>query len=551
MKFRTLSSSFLRLLVPLLALPLLFLGTGCRNKETAVESGNRDQILHIGNLTEPTDLDPHIITSNQDFNIVMALFEGLVQYDVKTSDPVPAVAEKWETSADGLTWTFHLRSNAKWSNGDPVTAGDFVYAYRRILSPALAAEYAYFLHPLKNGRAFNSGEIKDPNEIGVRAPDDRTLVLTLDHPVPYLLKMMCHSAWYPLHRASLEKFGKMDQRGTAWTRPGNMVSNGYFTLTEWKPHQNIRLTKSATYWDRDQVKLKEVYFYPIESEDAEERTFRAGQLHVTSTMPISKIAVYEKEKSPFYNPSIYLGTYVYRFNVTKPPLNDPRVRRALAMAIDREAIVRDVSRGHQTPAGNFCPPDLGGFTAKSQVPQDFAAAKKLLAEAGFPEGKGFPKLDILFNTNEGHRQIAEAIQQMWKRNLGIDIGLYNQEGKVWNDSMRALNYQIARFAWIGDYMDPSTFLDIMAGDSGNNQTGWKNAEYDRLIAEANRTSDQARRYELYQRCEQILAEECPLAPIYYYVRNNLRRPEVKGWYGNLLDHHALKGVYLDPSAATK
>jgi oligopeptide transport system substrate-binding protein len=535
--------------VLLVAAALVFAAGCARKRETAVEAGNRAQIIHIGNLSEPNDLDPHLVADQQTFNLVAALFEGLVQYDAKTAEPVPALAERWETSADNLTWTFHLRSTAKWSNGDPVTAHDFVFAFRRILSPGLAAEYAYMLHVLKNAEAFNSGQLTDPAQLGARATDDHTLVLTLHHPVPYLTSMLCHSAWYPLHRATIEKFGKIDQRGTAWTRPGNMVSNGYFTLEEWKPHQFVRMKKSATYWDRDQVRLAEAFFYPIESEDAEERTFRSGQLHVTSTMPISKIAVYEREKHPAYHPHVFLGSYFYRFNVNVKPLDDPRVRRALALAIDREQIVRDVARGHQVPAGHLTPPDTAGFTATSRVPTDVPAAKKLLAEAGFPDGAGFPKLDILFNTNEGHRQIAEAIQQMWRRNLGIDVGLYNQEGKVWTDSMRALNYQIARFAWIGDYLDPSTFLDIMESGSGNNQTGWKNADYDRLIAAARATPDKAKRYEYYQRCEQILADECPIAPIYFYTRNNLVRPEVKNWFGNLLDQHPLKGVYLDATAA--
>ena len=529
----------------LLALaPLLFLGA-CTKRDSNVVSGNRDQILHLGNVSEPNDLDPHITDTQQTFNLVMAFFEGLAQYDAKTCEPVPAVAERWEVSADNLTWTFHLRANAKWSNGDPVTAHDFVFAYRRMLSPKLAAEYASFLFALKNGEAFNSGKVTDPTLIGARAADDRTLVLTLDHPVPYLPAMVCHSSWYPVHRPTLEKFGGADKRGTLWTRPGNLVGNGYFTLAEWKPNQFIRGVRNENYWDRAAVKLREVIFYPIESADSEERTFRAGQLHVTSTLPISKIAVYEAEKSPAYNPSSLLATYVYRFNVNKPPLNDARVRRALAMAIDRDSIVRDVAKGRQLPAGNFCPPGVAGFTATSSVPQDVPAAQKLLAAAGFPGGAGFPKLEILFNTNEGHRQIAEAIQQMWRKNLGIEIGLYNQEGKVWSDSMRSLNYTIARFAWVGDYLDPSTFLDIMTSDNGNNQTGWKNAEYDRLITEARSSSDQARRHALYQRCEEILAEECPIAPVYFYTRNNLVRPEVKGWYGNLLDLHPLKGVSLD------
>lgn len=525
----------------------LFLGA-CSKRETKVEAGNRTQTLHLGNLSEPNDLDPHIPDSQNTFNIVMALFEGLAQYDPQTCEPVPAVAERWDVSSDNLTWTFHLRATARWSNGEPVTAGDFVFAYRRMLSPKLAAEYAYMLHVLKNGEAFNTGKISDPALIGARAVDDRTLVLTLDHPVPFLPTMVCHSSWYPVPRKTIEKYGPINQRGTAWTRPGNLVCNGYFTLTDWKPQQYVHVSKSQTYWDRDAVKLNDVYFYPIESEDAEERTFRSGQLHITNTIPISKIAVYDKDHPELFHPELFLGTYVYRFNVNKPPLNDVRVRRALAMAIDRDQIVRDVARGHQTPASNFSPPNLAGFTATARVPQDLAAAKKLLAEAGFPEGKGFPHMEILINTNEGHRLIAEAIQQMWRKGLGIDVGVYNQEGKVWATSMRALNYEIARFAWIGDYLDASTFLDIMASDSGNNQTGWKNEEYDRLIAAARTTADNAKRFAYFQRCEEILAEECPLAPIYFYSRNNLRLPNVKGWYGNLLDYHPLKGVYLEPTA---
>lgn len=521
---------------------------GCGKRGTLVEAGNRTQTIHIGNLAEPVDLDPHVVNVQQDFNIVDSIFEGLVEYDPKTCEPIPSGAEKWETSADNLTWTFHLRKNAKWTNGDPVTANDYVYAYRRILSPALGAEYAQMVSILKNGEAFLSGKIKDPTQIGVRAADDYTLVLTLERPAPHLLTMACHCAWYPLHRGTIEKFGKMDARGTAWTRPENIVTNGCFSLKEWKPHQYIRLVKSETYWDHDAVRLKEVYWYPIESEDAEERTFRAGQLHVTSTMPITKIATYKAEHSPFYHPHLFAGTYVYRLNVNVPPLNDPRVRRALAMSVDREAIVRDVSRGGQIAAGHFCPPDLAGFTARANVSYDVAAAKKLLAEAGFPEGKGFPRLEILFNTLEGNRLIAEAVQAMWKRNLGIDVGLYNQEGKVWADSMRTLHYQIARFAWIGDFLDPSTFLGIMHSEDGNNQTGWKNAEYDKLVEAAANTADQAKRREYFQQCEEILAAECPMIPIYFYNRNNLRRPEVKGWYGNILDQHPLKGVYLDPSA---
>jgi oligopeptide transport system substrate-binding protein len=534
----TLRSAF-RFLLPLIAVSSLW-------SQTAVETGNRTQTIHIGNLGDPNDLDPQICDSQQTFSIIMAFFEGLTQYDAKTCAPVPAVAERWETSSDNLTWIFHLRPTAKWSNHDPVTAHDFVFAYQRMLSPAFGAEYAYMLHALKNGEAYNTGKLTDASQIGARAIDNHTLELTLAHPVPFLPKLLCHAPWFPLHRATVEKFGKFDQRGSQWTRPGNIVSNGYFTVADWKPNQFVRGVKSQTYWDRDNVKLNEVFFYPIENQDGEERAFRSGQLHVTAEVPIPKIAVYRKENPALINTDPLFATYFYRFNTTKPPLNDARVRRALSLAIDRETIVKLVTRAGQKIAGNMVPPDPAGFTSRYSALTDIPTAKKLLAEAGYPGGKGFPRFEILYNTHQSHRAIAEAIQQMWKKNLGVEVGLYNQEAKVWADSLRNMNYQIARMAWVGDYLDPSSFLDIMTSDSGNNQTGWKNAEYDRLIAESKTTTDEAKRYELFQRCEEILTQEMPFAPIYFYTNKRLKLPSVQGWYSNLLDLHPLKGVYLQP-----
>lgn len=525
-----------------------FLLVGCRPRETAVARGNVEHVLHWGNLAEPTDLDPHIITSQSDFNIAMALFEGLTAYDPKDLHAVPGVAEKWETSGDGLTWTFHLRDNAQWSNGDSVTARDFVYGFQRVLSPKLGAQYAYMLYHLKNGEAYNRGELKDFNAVGVRAADDHTLVLTLGHPVPYLASLAAHSSWAPVHRATIEKYGTIDQRGSQWTRPGHLVGNGPFVLTEWKPNQDICVARSSTYWDRGAVKLERVYFYPIESETTEEAAFRAGQLHVTTQVPTEKIAEYKADPHHYLVQAPILGTYFYRVNVTKPPLNDARVRRALAMAIDREQIVTRVMKGGQQPNGHLTPPNIAGFTARAGIPTDIAAAQKLLAEAGYPEGRNFPTLEVSYNTTEGHRRIAEAIQQMWRKNLGITVTLLNREAKVHDDAMRQMQYEIGRYGWFGDYLDPSTFLDLMTTDSGNNLTGWSNAEYDRLIQLSRATADNAQRYESFQRCEEILAAEAPLLPIYTYVRNYLVRPEVKGWYPTILDLHPLKGVELDASA---
>lgn len=540
----------LRPFVLVLGALALLAAAGCnRQRETAVASGNRDQILHIGNLTEPNDLDPQIADSQQTANLCEAFFEGLAQYDPQTCEPEPAVATSWESDATATQWTFHLRPEARWSNGDPVTAHDFVFAFRRILSPKLAAEYASMLYVLKNGRAFNEGRLTDPAQIGAVATDDHTLVLTLEHPVPYLPTMVCHCAWYPLNRSAIAKYGPLDERGSSWTLPGHLVGNGYFVLAEWKQHQYIRGTKSPTYWDRDHVKLREVYFYPIESEDAEERAFRSGQLHITTTLPIAKVATYSAEHSPFYHPHPFLGTFFLRFNTRIAPLNDVRVRRALSLAIDRRKFVDDVMRAHQLPGDHLTPPGTAGFDAPGGFVYDPDLARRLLAEAGYPGGRGFPRLEFLYNSTEANRLIAEALQQMWNRALGIDISMLNQEAKVQVVSMRSGNYQIGRYAWIGDYLDPSTFLEIMTGDSGNNETGWRSADYDRLYAEANQLLDRDQRYALFRKCEQILADEAPIAPIYFYTRNNLRRPEVKGWYGNLLDVHPLKGVYLDASAA--
>lgn len=491
------------------ALSLLVLVSGCGKRELAVESGRRTQTIHLGNLTEPNDLDPHIVDSQQTFNIVMGLVEGLAQYHPQTCEPVPAVATRWTQSEDGLRWTFHLRPEARWSNGDPVTARDFLWSYQRVLTPSLAAEYASMLFVLRNAEAYYTGTVKNFGEVGVSAPDDHTLVLDLARPVPYLDKLVCHAIWYPVHRPTLEKHGDPFQRGSKWTRPGNFVGNGYFVLAEWRPNQFVRLTKSPTYWERDRVLLNEAIFYPVENSTTEESMFRAGQLHVTSSIPTEKIAVYKEDPAlaGLLHQEVLLATYFYRFNVTRPPFNDVRVRKALSLAIDRSQIVERVSKGGQPPAGHLTPPGIAGFEAGIPAPHDPEKARALLAEAGFPGGKGFPKFDILFNTNEGHRQIAEAIQQMWRRELGVDTGLYNQESKVYVATMRTLDYAVARFAWVGDYLDPTTFLDIMKSDSGNNQTGWANSEYDALLRKAELSRSQEERYSLFKHCEQILAEE--------------------------------------------
>jgi oligopeptide transport system substrate-binding protein len=530
-----------RYLVTAAALILL---SACGKLATNVDTGTANQILHLGNGSEPSGLDPHLITDLGASRIVSELLEGLVGLHPKTLAPEPAAASSWEVSADLKTYTFYLNPKGRWSNGDKVVAQDFVYSWRRLLMPDLAAEYSYQLFVVKGAEQYNKGLIKDFNEVGVAAIDDLTLQVRLNAPTPYFLTLLSHPSTFPIHQQTIEKFGDIDDPGSLWTRAGNYVGNGPFVLSEWALNRIIRIKKSDTYWDSDTVKLNEVRFYPIDSLTTEERMFRAKTLHMTESMPIEKIDIYAKKNSNELRLSPYFGTYFYRVNTLKPPLDDKRVRQALAMTIDREKIVTAVTKGGQIPAYSFTPPDAEGFTARAKIPFDIARAQQLLADAGYPGGEGLGPIEILYNTLEDHKKIAIAIQQMWKKALGIEVTLYNQD---WKSSLITINnfdYQLGRSSWIGDYPDPNTFLDTMTTGNGNNRTGFTSKEYDALIRRAANTMDQQQRFEYFQQAEQILAVEVPIIPIYTYTRNYLRSNDMKGWHDNVLDHHPLKHVYL-------
>lgn len=533
---------------PLLALCLLLAAfqTGCGRRETPVEAGIRTQTLHLGNGAEPQDLDPQICTAYTDYLILMALFEGLTVIDEATSQAIPGTAERWDISPDGLTYTFHLRPGARWSNGDPVTARDFAFSYERILRPALAAEYAYMLYPIENAEAFNTGRITDFSLVGVQVLDDRTLRLKLAAPTPYLLALVAHQAWFPVHPATILQHGAIDQRGTRWTRPENFVGNGAYALKEWSPNNRIVIEKSPTYWDAGHQGLNGVVFYPNENIATDESNFRAGQLHLTYDVLPDRIGHYRRTAPEMLRVDPLLETYFLRFNLTRPPLDDVRVRRALARAIDREAIAGNLLYGSRLPAHHFTPPATAGYTARARVPTDFDAARALLAEAGFPGGRGFPRLDIQMNTDAVNSKVLEAIQAMWRRELGIEITLSNADFRVYLDNMRTLSYDLSRARWVGDYNDPNTYLDMFVTNGGNNQTGWSNAEYDRLIAEAGRTADPAARFELFQRAEALLLDEAPVAPVFFGARTYLIHPSVQGWVPSLLGIHRYQTIRLQP-----
>lgn len=529
---------------PLLGLLVAaFVTTACSRKDPPLAAdGSAAKILLFGNGAEPQDLDPQTVSGVPENKLINAFFEGLVSYGNADTETVGGVAERWEISPDGLIYTFHLRANAKWSNGDPVTATDFVRSYQRILTPALGAEYAYKFYPVAGAEDFNKGRLTDFSQVGFRALDERTLEIRLHHRAPYLLEAMKHYAWFPVHIPTLEKFDGLTRRGSAWTRAENLVGNGPYLIKSWRPNQRIVAVRSPTYWDRAAVQIDEIHFFPTENLDTEERMFRTGQLHKTYELPTAKIDVYQRDFPESYRSDPYYGSYYFRFNVTRKPLDDVRVRRALSLAIDRESLVRNVVRGGQQPAYGLTPP-TARFTARAKLTGDIAEAKRLLAEAGYPGGKGFPRIELLYNTQDNHRRVCEALQEMWRQNLGIEIGLLNQEWKVYLRSMDQLDYDMARSGWIGDYYDPNSFYDTFITDGGNNRTGWSNARYDALLAATGSAPNEAARMELYQQMEEIITRELPIMPLYFYRKIFALSPKVH-WPANPLDNQNWKSVHL-------
>jgi oligopeptide transport system substrate-binding protein len=530
----------------------LLLAPGCAKKADSTSApapaaaAPAKKLLRIGNGAEPQDIDPQTITGVPEYRLMIALFEGLVALARDGTTLEPGVAERWEISPDGLVYTFHLRADAKWSNGAPVTARDFVRSAQRMLTPALGADYSYMFFYVAGGEDYFNGKLKDFAQTGFQAPDDRTLRLTLRQPTPFFLNMMMHHSFFPVPIDVVTKFGGLARKGSDWTRPANFVGNGPFVLREWRPNQSIVVARSPTYWDRARVALDEIQFFPVELADTEERMFRRNQLDSTYEVPLSKIPVYRREQPEVLRVDPYCGVYFYRFNVARKPFDDVRVRRALALAIDRESLVKNVTLADELPAYAIIPPGVGGYLSRHRLTGDIAEARRLLAEAGYPGGAGLPKIELLYNTLEKHRTIAEALQQMWRKNLGLDLTIYNQEWKVYLDSQKTKNFQIQRAGWIADYVDPHAFLDQWRTDGGNNNTNWGSAEFDRLLEESLGAKTTAARYEIYQQMEKILIDELPVLPIYFYTYARLVRPNVKNYRTTYLDNFPWKYADLAP-----
>jgi oligopeptide transport system substrate-binding protein len=498
-----------------------------------------DDVLRFANGAEPELLDPGLMSGQPDGRIARALFEGLVTPHPRTLAPTPGMASRWEISPEGLRYTFHLRSNARWTNGDRVTAHDFRWSWLRVLSPKTAARYADIFYCIRNAKPYKQGTLQDAAHVGVHAMDDTTLVVDLEAPTPYFMQLVMYYPFLPVHRATVEKYGER------WTHVDHIVGNGAFKLTFHRQNDRFVMDRNQDYWDVANVRLRRIIAYSVDDLTTMLNMYRAGMTdwNPSGYLPAQYIPFVRDYED--YHSGPYLGTYFYSFNVTQPPFDDARVRRALALAVDRERIVKYLLHDSRSPWGNVVSPGFEGYPYPEGVRFDPAAARALLAAAGYPAGRGFPAVELLFNTSQDHRKIAEAIQEMWRQHLGIEVQLANQEWGSYMQNTTRLQYQVARRSWIADYLDPNTFLFMLRSGDGNNRTGWSDARFDSLIALAGRTLEEPARFAIMAQAERIALDAMPYLPIYGYSTVELLAPYVRGFYSTPLDVHPLKHLYFE------
>ena len=496
-----------------------------------------------GNGTEVASLDPHKTEGVPESHIIRDLLEGLVNQDAE-GNTIPGVAERWETT-DNRTFTFYLRKDAKWSNGDPVTAHDFEYSFKRVVDPATAAPYSWYMEmtTMANAADIIVGK-KDKDSLGVKAIDDHTLEIKLESAVPYFVMMMAHTTVKPVHQATVEKFG--DQ----WTRPDNFVGNGAYQVDSWVVNERITLTRNKQYWDDGKTVINKVTFLPIENQVAEMNRFLSGEIDITYELPNEHFRRLQKTNADDLSVTGNLCTYYYAFNTTKAPFNDVRVRKALSYSIDRDVITKALLGQGQKNAYAFTPDIIAGFEAelpdyaKLTQKQRLEKAAALLAEAGFDKSNPL-KFNLLYNTSENHKKNAIAISSMWNKSLGIDVTLENQEWKSFLDSKRQGNFDVTRAGWCGDYNEPSTFLSLLQSTNASNDAHYQNKTYDELMQQALATTSDAERRGIYQQAETLLAQDMPIAPIFQYVKARLLSPKVGGYPTNNAEEQIFtKDLYI-------
>ncbi|HDU4781448.1 TPA: oligopeptide ABC transporter substrate-binding protein OppA [Klebsiella aerogenes] len=502
------------------------------------------QTLVRNNGAEVQSLDPHKIEGVPESNVNRDLFEGLVIGDLN-GHPVPGVAESWDNK-DFKVWTFHIRKDAKWSDGSPVTAQDFVYSWQRLADPKTASPYASYL---QYGHVANVDEIiagkKPATDLGVKAIDDKTFEVTLSEPVPYFYKLLVHPSVSPVPKAAIEKYGEK------WTQPANIVTNGAYKLKDWVVNERIVLERNTNYWDNAKTVINQVTYLPISSEVTDVNRYRSGEIDMTyNNMPIELFQKLKKEIPKEVHVDPYLCTYYYEINNQKAPFTDVRVRTALKLALDRDIIVNKVKNQGDLPAYSYTPPYTDGM--KLVEPEWFKwsqekrneEAKKLLAEAGYTADKPLT-FNLLYNTSDLHKKLAIAVASIWKKNLGANVKLENQEWKTFLDSRHQGAFDVARAGWCADYNEPTSFLNTMLSDSSNNTAHYKSPAFDKIIGDTLQVTDEAKRAELYAQSEQQLDKDSAIVPVYYYVNARLVKPWVGGYTGkDPLDNIYVKNLYI-------
>lgn len=521
----------LRPTVACFLMAIVLIGSGCHRTPRA------DLVFLNG--AEPETLDPALITGQPEGRVANALFEGLLAFDQR-GQPQPGAAARWEVSEDGRVYTFHLREGLVWSDGTPLTARDFVESWHRTLEPETASEYAYQLYYIRGAKAFNEGADHDFSKVGISAPDDRTLRVELENPTPFFPDLCAFVTLLPVPLHVIEKYGD------DWIKPGRIVGNGAYILDEWRINDRIRLRKNPRYWDAKNVALETIDILPVSKGNTAFNLYAAGQADLMMDKGLVPPALLgEIKKRADFHAAPFLGTYFLRYNCEKKPFSDPRVRRAFSLAVDKKSIVDRITQAGELPADGFVPPGAGGYESYAGPVHDPDEARRLLAEAGFPGGEGFPMVTYLYSEGEMNEAIAVELQGMWRRELGINVQLLRQEWKVYLRSLSTLDYDIARSSWVGDYPDPNTFLDMFVTGGGNNRTGWGDTDYDRYIAEAAAETDHAKRFDLLRNAEKILVDtQMPVCPIFFYVGIQLYDAEKFGGIeGNVLDEHPLRTIH--------
>lgn len=495
--------------------------------------------LVIINGGEPESLDPAIVTVQSDLRLVRGLFEGVVRLNAKTAEPEPGLAFRWDISPDGKTYTFHLRTNLTWSTGAPITAEDVVYSWRRVLDPKTAADYAGQLYFVRQAREYNTGQIRDPAAVGITAEDRNTVKVELVAPTPFFLALCTFPTLAVVPRAAIEKFGDR------WILSKPLPVSGPYTLDRWRLQDRVRFRKNPNYWDAAATRTEVVDFLCMESANTALNLYVSGKADILwdkSLVPSEVLDILRAR--PDCHQFSYLGTFFLRINVTRAPLTNVWVRRALALAVDRKRIVERITRGGEQPARHFTPRGIPGYEPPSGLGYDVTGARQALAQAGFPGGRGFPTLQYLLINPRVEQQIAVELQAMWEAALGIRVELRQNEMKVYQSAQTALDYDVSRSSWIGDYNDPNTFLELFMSDNGNNRTGWKNPRYDQLMAEANALLDTKRRAAVLRQAETMLVEEeLPIIPVYFYAGLNFfDGTRIDGVYTNLVDEHPIQAI---------